>query len=170
MIQRVAAWAALTAVLLLAATGSAGAQGEGGIAVGAHAPAVIVNDLDGNPVNLAGVIGKKPLVLQWWATWCDLCKELLPRVRAAYDAHRDQVEFFGINVTVNQSPARVRRYLQEHRPPYRTLYDTGGTSTRAYQVPTTSFMVVVDRSGTVVYTGTGGNQDLLPVVARVAAR
>ncbi len=57
--------------------------------------------------------------------------------------------------------------LEQHRPPFRTLYDSEGTSVRASEVPTTSFIVIVDRAGRVAYTGSGGDQDLLPVLARV---
>jgi thiol-disulfide isomerase/thioredoxin len=97
--------------------------------------------------------------LEFWATWCTSCAELLPTVRTAQAAYGNKVEFFGINVTVNQTPEQVLRYLETHRPPYRTLYDDQGTSTRAYQVPATSYVVIVDRSGKVAYTGMGGTQD-----------
>ena len=80
------------------------------------------------------------------------------------------MEFFGINVTVNQTPARVRRYLQEHQPPFRTLYDDEGTSTRAYQVPATSYVVIIDRAGKVAYTGSGGTQDVDTPLRRVTKK
>jgi thiol-disulfide isomerase/thioredoxin len=140
---------------------------ESGIAVGTKAPAVKVNDLDGKPVDLGQYIGKQPVLLEFWATWCELCEELLPRVRAAHAAYGSKVEFIGVNVTVNQSPERVRKYLQAHQPAFRTLYDDQGTSIRAYQVPTTSYVVIVDRTGKVVYTGTGGTQDLEGVLRNV---
>lgn len=140
---------------------------DGGIALGSAAPAVAVNDLDGKPVHLGDMLGTKPVLLEWWATWCGRCEELLPRIRAAHDRYGDRVAFLGINVTVNQSPARVRRYLERHRPPFRSLYDNEGTSVRAYRVPTTSFVVIVDRSGRVAYTGSGGEQDLVAVLARL---
>jgi peroxiredoxin len=146
------------------------AQIESGIAVGSRAPIVTVNDLDGKPVSLARYVGKQPVLLEWWATWCELCAALLPRVKAAHAEFGDRVAFVGINVTVNQTPARVRKYLEEHRPPFRTLYDDRGTSIRAYQVPTTSFIAVVDRGGKVVYTGTGGDQELGPVLQQVTSR
>ncbi|HEY5939334.1 MAG TPA: TlpA disulfide reductase family protein [Gemmatimonadales bacterium] len=140
---------------------------ESGIPVGTKAPVVTVRDLDGKPVDLGQYIGKKPVLLEFWATWCELCEELLPRVRAARAAYGDQVEFFGVNVTVNQSRDRVRRYLEENQPPFRTLYDEEGTSTRAYQAPATSYVVIVDRSGKVAYTGSGGTQDLESVLRRI---
>ncbi len=140
---------------------------ESGIAVGSAAPVVTVNDLDGKAVDLGQYIGKKPVFLEFWATWCELCEELLPRVRAAKAAYGDQVEFIGVNVTINQSRDRVRRYLEKHHPPFRTLYDEAGTSTRAYEAPATSYVVIVDRSGKVAYTGSGGTQDFDAVLRRI---
>jgi thiol-disulfide isomerase/thioredoxin len=142
---------------------------ESGIPVGAAAPAVKVNDLDGKPVDLGQFIGKRALFLEFWATWCELCEELLPRVRAAQTAYGSQVEFIGVNVTVNQSPERVRKYLQTHKPGFHTLYDDQGTSIRAYQVPATSYVVIVDRAGKVAYTGTGGAQDFDRVLQRITS-
>jgi thiol-disulfide isomerase/thioredoxin len=140
---------------------------DAGIAVGSRAPAVVVHDLDGKPVDLSQYIGKKPVLLEFWATWCTNCEELLPTVRTAQATYGSKVEFIGVNVTVNQTPERVRRYVEAHKPPYRTLYDDEGTSTRAYQVPATSYVVIVDRAGKVAYTGIGGTQDLDGALRRV---
>ena len=159
----------LVAALLLApvlGTAPLRAQ-ESGIAVGADAPVVTVRDLDGKAVDLGQYIGKKPVFLEFWATWCELCEQLLPRVRAAKAAYGDQVEFLGVNVTVNQSRDRVRRYLEKHQPPFRTLYDEEGTSIRAYEAPATSYVVIVDRSGKVAYTGSGATQEFDGVLRRI---
>lgn len=143
---------------------------EDGLAVGARAPAVVVHDLDGKPVDIGQFIGKKPVLLEFWATWCERCEELLPRVRAAHAEFGDRVEFLGVNVAVNQSPDRVRRWVEANKPPFTTLYDDQGISTRAYAAPTTSYVVVVDRMGKVAYTGTGGTQDISAVLRTVAAK
>ncbi len=142
---------------------------EVGLAVGSRAPAVEVHDLDGNSVDLGQYLGKQPLFLEWWATWCEQCDALLPRVRAARAEVGERVRFIGINVAVNQSPDRVRRYIESHDVPFRTLYDDEGTSTRAYAAPTTSYVVIVDRAGRVTYTGTGGDQDFLAALRQAAA-
>ncbi len=143
---------------------------EAGIAVGARAPAVTVADLAGAPVNLGEYLGHKPVLLEFWATWCEVCEALLPSMRAAHAAYGDRVEFLGVNVTVNQSPDRVRRYVSQIQPPFRTLYDSEGDVTRAYQAPTTSFIVIIDRAGRVAYTGVGAGQDLATALAAVADR
>ena len=140
---------------------------ESGIPVGSQAPAVQVNDLNGHPVSLNSYIGKKPVFLEVWATWCELCEQLLPRVRQAVAQYGNQVKFLGVNVTVNQTPAKVERYLNKNKPGFQTLYDDQGTSIRAYQVPSTSYVVIVDRTVKVVYTGTGGTQNFDNVLRRV---
>jgi TATA-box binding protein (TBP) (component of TFIID and TFIIIB) len=53
-------------------------------------------------------------------------------------------------------------------PGFHALYDDEGTSTRAYQVPATSYVVIVDRSGKVVYTGIGGTQNFDRVLRQVS--
>ncbi len=153
----------------VAIAGTTRAQ-ESGIAVGSAAPAVSVRDLDGNTVDLGQSIGKKPILLEFWATWCELCEQLMPRIRSARATFGSAVEFLGINVTVNQTPTRVRRYLQEHQPPFRTLYDDEGASIRAYQVPATSYVVIIDRAGKVAYTGSSGTQDLDTPLRRVTTK
>jgi len=154
---------------LLAGARPAAAQ-ETGLAVGVRAPAVVVKDLDGQPVDLGRYIGTKPVLLEFWATWCEVCRALMPTVRAAQQRFGDRVEFFGINVTVNQTPERVRKYVAAERPPFRTLYDEEDVGTRAYEAPTTSYIVIIDRTGKVAYTGTGASQDLATALRAVAAQ
>jgi thiol-disulfide isomerase/thioredoxin len=139
--------------------GSASLQAQDAApAVGDQAPVVTVNDLSGKPVNLGQFLGRKPVFLEFWATWCESCEALLPKVKAAITAYGDKVEFIGINVTVNQKREAVRAYLEQHQLRFRPLYDDEGTSVRAYQVSATSYIVVADRSGKIVYTGMGDAQ------------
>ena len=159
----------LSAVLLLAGLATAqpvAAQFEAGIPVGTKAPAVTINDVDGKPMDLGAVLGRNPVLIEFWATWCSLCKALLPQLETIRKTWGDRVELIGVNVTVNDSRARVKRYLEEHRPPFRALYDEKGVGARAYDVPGTSYIVVVDRSGKVIYTGSGDKQDLMAAVAK----
>ena len=155
--------------VLLTVFPAAGQAQQEGIAVGTPAPAVSLPDLDGRTVELGQYFGKRPVLLEYWATWCTVCAELMPRVRAAHKKYGGAVEFFGVNVGVNQTVDRVRRYAAKEKPPFRILYDAKGVSTRAYQAPTTSFMVIVDRQGKVAYTGIGVGQQFEAALARVTA-
>jgi len=133
---------------------------ESGIAVGSMAPDARIETLAGQPVDLAQFIGKGPVMIEFWATWCENCKELEPAVLAFQKKYAGRVQFVGVAVSVNQSPELVKRYVEKHGLAGVQLYDRKGTAIDAYEVPATSFVVVINKAGKVVYTGLGGKQDL----------
>ena len=145
------------------------AQVEGGLPDGTPAPAVQITDLDGRLVDLGASIGQRPLVLEFWATWCTVCAALMPTMERARQAYGDQVRFVGVNITVGERPEAVRAWVERHRPPFEVLYDSSGAAVRAYDVQSTSTVVIIDRAGRVAYTGVGATQDIPAVLARVLA-
>ena len=148
-------------LLALLAPGRAAAQDDVlGIPVGTTPPPVTIQDLNGNPVDLARWVGKKPVIVEFWATWCPTCAELFPRMETAQKTYGDRVEFLVIAVAVNQSPNTIRRHLARHPMPFTFLWDVNGNATRAFQAPATSYVAVLDAKGKVVYTGVGADQDL----------
>jgi peroxiredoxin len=138
-----------------------------GLPVGTRAPAVALEDLDGTPVDLGRYVGKQPVLLEFWATWCPLCQALEPALKAAHARYGGTVRFVAIGVGVNQSPASIKRHLAEHPLPFPVLFDARGAAVRAYQAPTTSYIVVLDKAGKVTYTGAGAEQDVATALARV---
>lgn len=139
--------------------GSAAAQ-DLGIEVGKRAPAAIVTTLDGKAVNIGAYVGKVPMFLEFWATWCPRCHELEPALLAAEKKYGARMKFIGVAVSVNQTPARVKAYGAKHGLKHLIVFDTQGNAADAYDAPATSYVVVVDRTGKVVYTGLGGDQNL----------
>jgi thiol-disulfide isomerase/thioredoxin len=133
---------------------------ESGIPVGNAAPGAKLETLDGKPAELSQFIGKGPIVMEFWATWCPNCKELEPAMLAVQKKYAGKVQFVGVAVSVNESPELVRRYIEKHGLAGVQFYDRKGTAIDAYDVPATSFVVVINRAGKVVYTGLGGTQDL----------
>ena len=139
-----------------------------GLPIGTRAPAVALEDLDGKPVDLGRYVGKQPMLLEFWATWCPLCQALEPALKAAHARYGGTVRFVAIGVGVNQTPRSIRRHLAEHPLPFPVLFDAGGAAVSAYQAPTTSYIVVLDKAGKVTYTGAGAEQDVATALAHVA--
>ena len=131
-----------------------------GIEVGSKAPVVTVQSLDGKQVDLGKYIGKTPMLIEFWATWCANCRELMPALLEAEKKFGKNVKFVALAVAINQSPERVRRFIAAHPLPHDTFYDTDGKAAGAFDAPATSYVVVLDKTGRVVYTGLGGKQDL----------
>jgi len=154
--------------LLVLAPALLRAQDVIGIPVGETPPAVTLENLAGDTVSLSRWIGKKPVIVEFWATWCPICEELLPRMEAAQKKYGDRAEFVVVAVAVNQSKNSVRRHLARHPMPFTFLWDSNGAAVRAFQAPSTSYIAVLDAKGTVVYTGVGADQDIEAALAKAA--
>jgi thiol-disulfide isomerase/thioredoxin len=142
------------------------AQDPLGLPVGAKAPGAKVQTLDGKTVDLASYIGNGPVVLEFWALWCGNCKELEPQIKQLVAKYAGKVTFVSVAVSVNESPDRVKRYAEKYGLEQQLVFDTDGNATDAYSAPATSYVVVVDRSGKIVYTGLGGEQKLEAAVQK----
>ena len=167
--RRIAARTAAGASLLLALVVGADAAPaqELGLPVGTKAPAAAVQTLDGRATDLSAYLGKGPVLMEFWATWCPNCKQLEPQLQRIARTHAGKVRLLTVAVSVNQSPARVKAYVQKYRIPGDVVFDHKGNASGAYDAPATSYVVLVDRAGTVVYTGQGGDQDLEAAVRKV---
>jgi len=155
-------------LLLALAPGVARGQEVIGIPVGETPPAVTIETLSGDSVALSQWIGKKPVLVEFWATWCPICAELLPRMEAAQKKFGDRAEFLVVAVAVNQTKNSVRRHLERHPMPFTFLWDGNGAAVRAFQAPSTSYIAVLDAKGRVVYTGVGADQDIEAAIERAA--
>ena len=157
---------ALAAALLAAAAPSARAQ-DLGLDVGARAPNPTVFTLDGARTSLAAYVGKTPTLIEFWAVWCPNCKELRPAMKAAADKYGNRVKFVGIAVSVNENPQRVKAFVAKYGIPGDQFFDTDGDASDKFAAPATSYVVVLDRTGKIVYTGLGGSQDLDAAIKKV---
>jgi len=131
-----------------------------GIEVGSAAPSAKVHTLDGKETDLAQYFGKTPVIMEFWATWCPNCAELEPALHELAKKYGDKVKIVGVAVSVNPSPAKVKAFIEKHGLPGEHVFDTKGNATVAYDAPATSYVVVVNKAGKVVYTGLGGKQNL----------
>lgn len=163
-------WKAFALTLAFAATAVltprlASAQ-DLGLELGTTAPAARVFALDGKEANLSQYVGKTPTIIEFWATWCDNCKELEPTLLDVAKKYGKQIKFVGVAVSVNQSPERVKAFVAKHGLPGDQYFDTKGDATGAYDVPATSYVVVINKAGKIVYTGLGGKQDLAAAIKK----
>ena len=158
------AFAPFTATLSLAVLAptavAAQERGELGIALGERPERVEIEDLQGNKVSLAQYVEGRPALIEFWARWCELCEALHPQMVDVQARYGDRVAFVAIAVAVAQSQRSVRRHLEGMPMGFPVLWDEGGRAVRAFLAPGTSYIVVLDAEGMVVYTGSGANQDI----------
>ncbi|HJR63237.1 MAG TPA: TlpA disulfide reductase family protein [Gemmatimonadaceae bacterium] len=137
-----------------------------GLQVGDMAPTAVVQTLDGDSVDLARFVGKTPVLIEFWATWCPLCKQLEPTIKELHHKYDGQLEIVHLVVPQNQTPERAREYVRKHGLPGHFFFDAEGAAYKAFAAYHTSYIVVLDRSGVVVHSADGPKQDLDAAVAR----
>src|SRR5687767_12681438 len=85
--------AVLGAVGLLCSARAATAQ----LPVGTPAPQFTLRDTQGRPVSLSQFRGRRYVLLNFWASWCEFCKRDMPRLQALQDQYPRQMVVLGVN-------------------------------------------------------------------------
>jgi thiol-disulfide isomerase/thioredoxin len=128
-----------------------------GLAAGAHAhqlrpwvatrpaPPLSLTDLDGKTWDLSALQGRA-VVLNFWATWCEPCREEMPSLEAlAKRHHADPVVVLTINY--QESEPGIRRFLERVPLQLPVLLDRDGSATKAWTPRVFPTTVLIDRSG-----------------------
>ena len=106
------------------------------------APDFTAYDADGNAVQLSDYFGK-PLVLNFWASWCGPCKSEMPAFQQAYE-QEDGVQFLLVNMTGGrETQADAEALLEEEGYAFPVLFDLDLDAAMTYGVtalPTTYFL------------------------------
>ena len=119
------------------------------------APDFTVLDYDGNEVKLSDYRGK-PVVINFWATWCYYCKEEMPDFNEAFKKYPDVV-FLMVNATdgYQETIASAKEYFENEGFDFDIYFDTKGEAVNAYYVtgfPSTYF---IDKNGDIVTYANG---------------
>lgn len=137
----------LTLHILVAGLTLAAALPVQAFGVGDKAPLFTATTLDGNTVDLAELIGQKPVYLKFWATWCRYCINELPHAQHIYDDYGDEIHVLTINVGINDSKKAIKEVYEEEGITLPTVFDEGGAITSLYKIVGTPEHVLIGRDG-----------------------
>lgn len=115
-------------------------------AVGEIAPDVTVWGLDGEPIALSDLRGK-PVVLNFWATWCVPCRMEMPILQQAHDEYGDEVMILGVDV--DEPVADVEAYLQELGIDFPIAIDRKAAAARLFRSRALPMTFFIDADGVV---------------------
>ncbi|MBR3932447.1 MAG: TlpA family protein disulfide reductase [Clostridia bacterium] len=119
------------------------------------APDFTVYDADGNEVKLHDFIGK-PIVLNFWASWCGPCQMEMPDFHEKYLELGNAINFLMVNMTTGRENLEsAKNFIAEKEYTFPVFYDTksdAAVTYGAYSLPTTYF---IDAKGYVIAQATG---------------
>ena len=151
-IRRLLAGSLVLSLCLLSGCGDA----NPGLEVGQKAPEITGTSTDGAPIRLSQFQGKVVL-LDFWATWCGPCRELIPHAK---DLHRryDGRPFAILGISLDRSSQDVATFTDREKLPWPNIFDGSGNISEQWNVQALPTLVLVDHQGLIAGRWVGGKQ------------
>ena len=142
------------------------------IQVGDKAPDFQLKALDGSDVTLASLKGKVVL-LDFWATWCGPCKQVMPTIQKLADEFKDKgVVVMGVN-TFERGDGAAKKYMDSKKYTYGCLLK-GDELAKAYGINAIPTLIIINKDGTIAKAevGVSGNpeKDLRDAITQALAK
>jgi len=114
------------------------------------APDFTLQKLGGGTITLSEFKGKKPVVVDFWASWCPNCRRDMPNLNRFYEKYKDKVEVIGVNLQENENT--VKDFIASRGISFPIALDPYGEASRAFGIQYTNTHFLVDINGNLVRT------------------
>ena len=120
------------------------------------APDFTVYDGEGNAVSLSSMQGK-PVVVNFWASWCGPCKSEMPDFQKAYEQHGEAVHFMIVNMTdgMQETKEKAKAYVDKQGFTFPVYYDTDMDAAMIYGVSSIPATYFVAADGSLIARANG---------------
>ena len=115
--------------------------------IGELAPNFTLVSLDGDTITLADYHGKKPVILDFFATWCPNCRRDMPKLSRWYEQYEDRVEVIGVNL--QERDTTVKRYIESAGISFPIVLDPKAEVARSYGLQFTNYHVLITKEGVI---------------------
>lgn len=115
------------------------------------APDFTVYDKDGNAVKLTDFFGK-PIVLNFWASWCPPCKSEMPDFEKLYQEVGEEVQFLMVNMVDGgrETKAKGQKFVEDKGFTFPVYYDTMQDAAYTYGVTSLPTSIFIDKEGQMI--------------------
>lgn len=120
------------------------------------APDFTMTDASGKTVSLADFKGK-PILLNFWASWCGPCQSEMPAMQAAYEQYGSEIEFLIVNMTgmSGETQETASQFIKENGYTFPVYYDQSSSAQAAYGVSAVPQTYLIDPEGNIIGAAMG---------------
>ncbi len=123
---------------------------------GKRAPNFQLPDIDGDQLELNSIIGKGPVLISFWATWCKPCMEELTEFNKIYIDLKDKgFRLIAISTDNEKTVAKVKPFIKSRNYTFTVLLDTNSDVARKYYAQQIPYSVIIDKDGNIIYSHLG---------------
>ncbi|MBI4534881.1 MAG: TlpA family protein disulfide reductase [Ignavibacteriae bacterium] len=141
-------WGVLFMILCL---GSLSALGQKSVSTN-----IRLEELDGTVTNLSDYLRIGPVYLNFWALWCEPCKQELRALKSfARENENEPFTILAVNQDSPKSLAKVKAYVRSQSYPFTVVLDPNTQVFQSFNGQNLPFSVLLDKAGNVVSTRTG---------------
>jgi len=128
------------------------------------APDFTLQKLGGGTISLSEFRGKKPVVVDFWASWCPNCRRDMPNLNRFYEKYKDKVEVIGVNLQEREST--VADFIKSRSINFPIVLDPSGQASNAFGIQYTNTHFLIDINGNLVRTIPGdiSEADILSLI------
>ncbi|MBI3589031.1 MAG: redoxin domain-containing protein [Candidatus Liptonbacteria bacterium] len=114
------------------------------------APDFTLQKLTGGTISLSEFRGKKPVVVDFWASWCPNCRRDMPKLNIFYEKYKNKVEVIGVNLQEGKST--VKDFIASRGISFQIALDPSGQASNAFGIQYTNTHFLIDKAGNLVRT------------------
>ncbi|AZK47999.1 TlpA family protein disulfide reductase [Paenibacillus lentus] len=115
---------------------------------GSLSPSFTLEGLDGTTYQVGGE-RNKPVLVNFWASWCDPCKEEAPDLVRFYEKYGDQLDIYGVNVTAYDTVEKAEGFVQEYGIEFPVLLDKKEEAYKKFNGMAFPTNVLIDKNGVI---------------------
>lgn len=113
-------------------------------------------NLAGEKVKLSDYRGKKPVIIEFWNSWCHNCQREMPKLQKTYEKYDGKFEIIGVNLLSNKglsdiedSEEKVRSFVKKYNITFPIIFDEKLLAARKYKIKATNHHFLINTDGTI---------------------
>jgi peroxiredoxin len=136
--------------------------------LGTPGPAMTLQTIDGDTIDLAKLYGAKPVYLKFWATWCVPCRQQMPGFERIYETMGDRMSVIAIDAGFDDDLAAVRAFREQYGLRMPVVVDDGRLAA-ALDLQVTPQHVLIGRDARIAYVAHHDGDKLDAAIQRILA-